>query len=134
MNYVQCEFFKLQSKKICCHTLHTFKTQYVREFYLREFYLRELYTGQTRRLLQTRASEHQMSSKNTHVYQHISTCPTSIKQASEFVLNYKNNYTSPQKAKVNFFKSRFSIIEKGFQNEYTRRKCEAYHIIYCIRF
>ena len=88
----------------------------------------EFYIGQTKRLIQTRAGEHQRQSNNTHVYQHMSTCPTYIRQASEYALNYKNNYTSPQKAKFIFFKSRFSIIEKGFRNEYTRRKCEAYHI------
>ena len=88
----------------------------------------EFYIGETKRLLQTRAGEHQMKCRNTHVYQHMSTCPTYIRQASGFALNYKNNFTSPQKAKLKFFRSRFSIIDKGFRNEYSRKKCEAYHI------
>ena len=76
----------------------------------------EFYIGQTERLLQICANEHQMPSRNTHVYQYITSCPTYLKQVNEFTLNYKNNFTSPQKAKVIFFKSRFSIIKKGFRN------------------
>ena len=38
----------------------------------------------------------------------------------------KESFTSLQKAKVKFFKSHFSIIEKGFHNEYGHKKCEAY--------
>ena len=89
---------------------------------------KSFYIGETKRLLQIRAHDHQTKSRNTHIYQHISTCATYIKEASEFALNYPNQFTSPKKAKVVFFKSKFSVLEKGFRNEHARKKCEAYHI------
>ena len=70
----------------------------------------------------------QEKGRKLNIYQHIYSLARHIKEASEFALNYPNQFTSPKKAKVVFFKSKFSVLEKGFRNEHARKKCEAYHI------
>ena len=49
-------------------------------------------------------------------------------KVTKYALNYHNKFTSPNKAKFAFFKSRFSVVKKGFRSEFARKKCEAYHI------
>ena len=89
---------------------------------------REFYIGQTKRCLQIRISEHQRKSSGSHVFSHIDSCPHYIEQADEYAINNTKNFTSPNKAKFAFFKSRFSVIKKGFRTHSARKNCEAYHI------
>ena len=88
----------------------------------------EFYVGQTKRLLCTCAGEHQRPSSGSHVYSHISNCEHYDKKATEYSLVNKDKFTSPKKARTSYFHSRFSIIQRGFRNEYDRKRCEAYHI------
>ena len=89
---------------------------------------KNIYIGQTKRFLRIRAEDHQRASSGSHVFSHITDCTHYIKKAHEYALNQKDKFTSPPKAKLSYFKSRFSIIAKGFRNDYERRRCEAYHI------
>ena len=80
----------------------------------------EFYIGQTKRCLQIRIGEHQRSSSGSHIFSHIDSCSHYIRKASEYALNYHNKFTSPNKAKFAFLKSRFSVVRKGFRSESAR--------------
>ena len=89
---------------------------------------KNIYIGQTKRFLRIRAEDHQRASSGSHVFSHITDCTHYIKKAHEYALNQKDKFTSPPEAILSYVKSRFSIIAKGFRNDYERRRCEAYHI------
>ena len=43
--------------------------------------------------------------------------PLYIKQGSKYAINNTKKFTSPNKAKFAYFKSRFSVIKKGFRTD-----------------
>ena len=88
----------------------------------------QIYIGQTKRFLKLRAEDHQRPSNGSHVCSHILSCKHHNKKADEYALKFRDKFTILKKARLEFFKTCFSVLEKGFRNDVERRRCEAYHI------
>ena len=86
---------------------------------------REIYRTNTKNA-KTRIREHQMPSSYSNINLHILECEKYKNKAQLFIDKSLQNFTSPAKAKFEFFKNRFKIVGKGFRHKKTVKEMKLF--------
>ena len=90
------------------------------------------YIGRCHRPLDHQIKEHYMGGKHSnYLHLHITSCPEFMKNLRKILRASKSSQLKPMqvyKIKLDFFRSKFSIIAKNFKSYFDRVDSEAYYI------